>query len=165
MLAVLALAAATLSACTPEPEPTPTAAFASEEEAFAAAEGVYRAYIENFNSVDLEDPQTFEVLNQYTTGDYQADERTQLSEMYAGEYTRSGDLLIESFIGTEMSDERVKARTCENVSGVVLLDATGQSVVSPDRPVRYALDVTFTKVDGELRIAETVAVQDDACAG
>ncbi|QTV80967.1 hypothetical protein [Microbacterium sp. NIBRBAC000506063] len=33
----------------PEPEPTPTPLFSSEEEAFAAAEEVYRAYIDAMN--------------------------------------------------------------------------------------------------------------------
>ncbi len=49
--------------------------FASEEEAFAAAEETYRAYVDALNQVDLSDPETFEAVYAWTTGDANADER------------------------------------------------------------------------------------------
>lgn len=156
---------AVLSGCTPEPEPTPTptAAFASEEEAFAAAEEVYREYIEAFNAVDLSDPQTFESVESLTTGDYRTDERKQMSELSAEGYTRSGELVLVSFNGIGVEESTVKARSCEDVSAVVIADASGASVVSPDRPDRYALTVSFELVQGSLRIAAVEAVEDPTC--
>ena len=57
---VLALALGLTTACQPEPSPSPSApAFANEEEAFAAAEETYRAYVDALNQVDLSDPGDF----------------------------------------------------------------------------------------------------------
>jgi hypothetical protein len=59
--ATLALALALTTACAPDPAPTPSpTGFASQEEAFAAAEATYRAYVDALNAVDLSDPATFE---------------------------------------------------------------------------------------------------------
>jgi ABC-type oligopeptide transport system substrate-binding subunit len=55
--ATLALALALTTACAPDPAPTPSpTGFASQEEAFAAAEATYRAYVDALNAVDLADP-------------------------------------------------------------------------------------------------------------
>ncbi|HOQ22628.1 MAG TPA: hypothetical protein PLN62_09415, partial [Microbacterium sp.] len=55
------LALALVTGCAPEPAPTPTpTGFASDDEAFAAAEATYRAYVDALNAVDLSDPATFE---------------------------------------------------------------------------------------------------------
>ncbi len=99
-MTALVLAAVTLSACapTPTPSPTPTAAFASEEEAFAAAEEVYRAYIAASNDVDFQDPSTFEPLADYTTGDYYLDE-AQAAEIKAlGAELRYKPLWLEELV-------------------------------------------------------------------
>ncbi len=76
--AVVVALAVTLgaTACQPEPTPTPTGpAFASEDEAFAAAEETYRAYVDALNQVDLSDPETFEAVYAWTTGEANAGEK------------------------------------------------------------------------------------------
>src|SRR5690606_38234156 len=95
---------ALLVGCSPEPDPTPTptAAFASEEEAFAAAEETYRAYIDAFNAVDLQDPATFEPLLATSVGEYQSNERKQLSEMHAEGYVQGGAITIEWFAASRV---------------------------------------------------------------
>ncbi len=166
MLALLMLAGATLSACTPAPEPTPTptAAFASEEEAFAAAEEVYREYIQASNVVDYSNPATFDTLDTFTTGAYQADEREGLSQMHAEGNSRVGDISIVWFAGQSVgSDSTVVARTCNDVSRTDVLDADGNSIVSDTRPDQYAIDLTFTVKDRTLRVAKSQAVEDPQC--
>ncbi len=70
---VLALALGMTTACQPEPAPSPSApVFANEEEAFAAAEETYRAYVDALNQVDLSDPETFEAVYAWTTGEANA---------------------------------------------------------------------------------------------
>src|SRR5688500_5990965 len=60
-LAAPALVTGLLAGCAGDPEPAETThGFASEEEAFAAAEETYRAYVDALNQVDLSDPETFE---------------------------------------------------------------------------------------------------------
>jgi hypothetical protein len=161
----LALAASTLFGCSPAPTPTPspTAAFASEEEAFAAAEETYRAYIDASNAVDLRDPATFESVSKHTVGEYRADEREQLSQMSAEGYTRSGSIVVREFAGVEWSRDVIRAHTCEDVSGVGLTDEAGNSVVSADRPDRYALDIWFRIDQGVPRISKTESVVDQEC--
>lgn len=164
-LGLLLLAGATLAGCSPAPEPTPspTAAFASEEESFAAAEETYRAYIDAFNAVDLQDPSTFDAIHAHTTGDYQTSEREQLSELNAEGYVRSGAIVVTAFAGLSASHDGVMARTCEDVRDVELRDASGASLVDPGRPPRYALNVTFAIKDEKLRISKVEAVEDPAC--
>ena len=55
-------------------------AFATEEEAFAAAEETYREYVDALNQVDLSDPETFEAVYAWTTGDANAKERERSSQ-------------------------------------------------------------------------------------
>src|SRR5690554_3730104 len=126
MLALLALAGATMSACTPTPEsePTPTAVFASEEEAFAAAEETYRAYLLASNSVDYADPSTFDQLDTFTTGTYQSEEREGLSHMHAEGNSRTGDVKVVWFRGLEFdSPSSLAARTCNDVSDTDVLNS------------------------------------------
>lgn len=147
-LAALALAVC-CAGCAAEPAPAPSATgFASEEEAFAAAEETYRAYVDALNRVDLSDPKTFEDVYAWTTGDANANERKSLSQMSADRWTVSGQSSFESFEPTSFSleDSRgiVTAELCFDVEGVMLVDAAGESLVSPSRPNRQPLFVTFS---------------------
>lgn len=167
MLALLALAASTLSACTPipEPTPTPTAAFASEEEAFAAAEEVYRDYMEAFNLVDLRDPSTFDPLFQYSTGEYLSSEKESLSQLHAEGRLRGGAIKIVSFEGIDYtSSDSVEAITCNDVSETTFTDSEGSNLVPEDRPDRYALILNFIVVDSALVIESAAPTEDPACA-
>ncbi|MFJ2552984.1 hypothetical protein [Microbacterium sp. NPDC087591] len=149
----------------PEPEPTPTPAFASEEEAFATAEETYRAYIDASNSIDLQRPETFKAIEAFTTGKYQADERKSLSDMHAEGYLSGGAIMVESFEGLILrGDQSVIAKACNDVSHTVLTDRDGVSLVAPDRPDRYALDLEFILIDGSLRIASSDVAESDTCA-
>lgn len=166
MLALLVMAGATLSACspTPEPSPTPTAAFASEEEAFAAAEEVYRAYNDAYNQIDFADPSTFTQLDDFTAGTYQAEEREGLSQMHADGVIRTGNAAVVWFRGIEFSaDSTVHARVCKDISGVAIKDADGNSLVSPDRSDFSAVDLTFETVASEVVLVDSEAVVDETC--
>ncbi|WP_349427706.1 hypothetical protein [Microbacterium sp. LWS13-1.2] len=160
---VLALAGCT----TPEqPEPTPTPAFSSEEEAFAAAEATYRAYVDALNQVDLSDPETFEAVYELTTGEANANERKSLSQMHADGWTVAGDTGIKAFLGDSYSGETLQAVVCSDVAAVEVLDANGHSVVSADRPDVYALEVIFqmSPTTTSFVISQSTAVEDERCA-
>ena len=74
---VLALVTGVATGCfaQPDPEPESTPLFASEDEAFAAAEETYRQYVDALNQVDLSDPETFEDVYAWTTGEANAGAR------------------------------------------------------------------------------------------
>lgn len=122
---------------TPEPAPTPTAVFSSEEEAFAAAEETYRAYVEALNDVDLTEPSTFEPLFAWTTGTLNSETRKTFSEMHADGWVVDGTTLLP-LVKPTMADggdfSVVEVAVCQDVSGVSVVDAEGRSVVSADRP-------------------------------
>lgn len=145
-LAVAMLAVATATACTPvpAPTPTPTPVFATEEEAFAAAEETYRAYVDALNQVNLADPKTFEEVYQWTTGEANAQDRVIFSRLHAEGVTIGGKSLVDRFtaISTDVSsDVLVAAVACLDVSSVTLVSANGESTVDPSRPKVQTLEV------------------------
>jgi hypothetical protein len=145
--AAVAMVILVASGCQPEPAPSPSAAaFATEAEAFAAAEETYRAYVDALNQVDLSDPETFEAVYAWTTGDANAGEKKSLTRMHADGWTVTGKTLIKqihpfTFDATAVS--AVVLQICSDVSGVQVLDADGESVVAPDRPSIQASAASF----------------------
>ena len=168
-LSAVLLSLGMLAACTPapvpEPEPTETALFASDEEAYEAAEETYRAYTDALNDVDTSEPASFEPILDYTSGDFGARERENLSTMHAEGFVLSGTAAIQDFDGREVSADRseVTARICIDVSGVDVTDADGQSIVSPDRPDVQSAVVTFIASGGRLTIAHATDEDPSTC--
>jgi hypothetical protein len=159
-----ALLMLTLAGCTtPEPTdptPTPTSAFASEEEAFAAAEATYRAYVDALNDVDLSDPETFEAVYEWTTGELNASDRKSYSQWHSDDYTKVGEAVIVSIepqaMNTDVESPEVDAHVCLDISAVDIRDGEGASVVAADRPDIQSLRIKFLESDGSafgLRIA------------
>lgn len=123
-----------MGGCSVTPEPEETApAFATEEEAFAAAEQTYRAYIDALNQVDLSDPETFEPVFALTTGEANAGLRESLSQMHGDEWTVVGQSVATVISPSNYSDGRVELAVCLDVSDVVVTDGDGTSVVDADR--------------------------------
>lgn len=147
--AVAAVALALTTACTPAPGPQPSPSptgFASEEEAFAAAEETYRAYVDALNQVDLSDPETFEPVYALTTGNFHEDERKLFSEYHAEGYVVSGEstvALVEP-LTWEKNVQTATLAACVDVSEVELVDSEGKSLVSPDRVDIQSTLVTLT---------------------
>lgn len=135
----------TLAACAPSVdvvEPTPT--FSSEAEAFAAAERTYLEYVDALNQVDLSDPETFEAVYAWTTGELNSADRTGLSTYHADRVTVSGESVVASMEGVEAFGE-VKLAVCLDVSAVMLTDANGASLVESDRTGTQQLVVSLTR--------------------
>ncbi|WP_241245873.1 hypothetical protein [Microbacterium sp. 4R-513] len=166
-VSALALVAAMTTGCLPQPSPEPTPAFASEEEAFAAAEATYRAYVDALNEVDLSDPETFEGVYAWTTGDANANERQTLSQMHADGWTVTGTTKIDLFDGREFDakSSHVVAIVCSNVAEIEVVDSTGASMVGADRPDVYALEVRLVPsgTSTGLSIERSNAIEDKAC--
>lgn len=171
LLTPLALAAAVMlastSGCTapPEPEPTPTPLFATDEEAFAAAEEVYRKYTEAGNArlagedePDPEDYLTAEALAAAIDG-------TRTMEKNGLHLAGSGGIV--SFSGVEVSGSRldpsVSARVCLEVSNVRVIDSLGSDVTPTSRPDVIAQLVNFVPIDGVLRIAGESSIDPAGC--
>lgn len=163
--ALLALLA--LTGCSPDaaPSPTPTPLFASEDEAFAAAEATYRAYNDALNAVDPADPATFEAVFENTTGDFQAVDRENLSVMHAEGLTISGENAVVGFrpLDATTTFDELHARICIDVSSVQILDKSGASRVAPDRAPIYVADVTFIRHHDHLAISHAAKSEESSC--
>lgn len=148
-IAAAAMMLGMLSACTPEPEPTPTktALFASEEEAFAAAEETYRAYANAVNKTDLGDTDSFKPVFELLTGTALEAERKTLSLYHAERLTRTGETTFDSFQPLETDGAEVVVNLCIDVSNVELRYENGDSAVPEDRAPRVGRKVTFTPGD------------------
>jgi hypothetical protein len=151
----LALTSALVVGCSPAPEPTPTptAAFATEEEAFAAAEETYRAYVEAANSTDLAVPSTFEPVFVWLQADAATAARENYSELHAKGLTRKGLSTFDTFTPESFVGKTVIARLCLDVSEVEIMDPAGVSVVPDDRPPRQPLEAEFTAAPTETGLA------------
>lgn len=134
-----------VSGCTmPSPEPTPSpTGFASEAEAFAAAEATYRAYIDALNQVDLSDPATFEPVFRLTIGNANAGERQSFSEMHANQWAKTGTTVVTAVQSRSYTPPTtVVIEACVDVSAVDVRDAQGNTLVAADRPPRQAIGVS-----------------------
>lgn len=156
-LAGLVLLAALLSGCVGEPDPVETTPlFASEDEAFAAAEQTYRAYVDALNEVDLSDPATFEPVFAFSTGELNAADRESFSTWHADGLTVVGDSRVALVEGTNVdeNEERVVISVCLDVSGVEVRDAEGNSVVDSARSPIQPLEVSLvpSRADGSMKL-------------
>lgn len=138
---------AVLSGCTPEPEPTPTptAAFASEEEAFAAAEEVYREYNDAGNA-RLRGEQTPNPQD-YLIATALEDDIDGLELLRTGGLRLVGEISVAKFVGQtadlSSSESQVVSTVCLDVSATQVVDANGTDVTPADRPTTLAQEVTM----------------------
>ncbi|MFJ4225341.1 hypothetical protein [Microbacterium sp. NPDC089695] len=168
LLALAALAVVgTLAGCaaSPAPTPTPTPAFASDEEAFAAAEEVYRAYNDAGNARNAGEPepnpQDFLVGNALE-GDI---EGVRLLE--EGQLTVDGEVKVDSVALEEApvrsQQTKVVVLVCLDVSQVRLMDANGNDVTPRGRADVVAQEVTFTSDGDDLRISSEASADVSQC--
>ncbi|GAA1524263.1 hypothetical protein HD600_000056 [Microbacterium ginsengiterrae] len=167
LLAVAAVAAVALSACGPaaEPTPTPTAAFASEEEAFTAAEETYRAYNDAGNArrdgLATPNPQDF-LLGSALEGDIEA-----LNQLRESGLRLDGRVELELFDGISVSltehPPQVVGLVCLDASQAVVRDSHGDDVTPPERASKVAQTVTFIAVGDDLLIAAEELAEDPRC--
>ncbi|MEV8166403.1 hypothetical protein AB0O70_00595 [Microbacterium paraoxydans] len=167
LLAVLAFGVSLLSGCTPAPEstPTPSPAFTSDEEAFAAAEATYRAYVEASNDTDLSDPASFEDLFAWLRDDALTSAQENFSRFHAEGWKRAGDTSFDRFTPVSFDGESVTALLCVDASAVTLWDGDG-NVVSSDRPDRQPVEVQLVAAPTtatRLAISSAAATRDLAC--
>ncbi|WP_149085626.1 MULTISPECIES: hypothetical protein [Microbacterium] len=167
LLTLLALSASALCACAPAPvpSPTPSPVFESEEEAFAAAEATYRAYVQASNGTMLHDPDTFEALFSWLIGEALTSAKENFSRFHAEGWTRTGTTTFDNFTPISYDGESLISHLCLDVSAVTLRDADG-NVVGSDRPDRQPIQIQMAPsaaTSTGLAIASTTAAGDLTC--
>jgi hypothetical protein len=170
-LAALVVCASILTACAPTPEPipdpTPSPLFASEAEAYAAAEATYTAYNDALNAVDFRDSDSFKPVYSFLTGVAEQSTRKAFSELYAEKARTTGATVFDSFTGdsVDLATGLVEVRLCVDVSDVAIVDGSGVSMVSPDRPSRQSLAISLLALDDQqgLLISEITPSKESVC--
>ncbi|GAA3658647.1 hypothetical protein [Microbacterium marinilacus] len=169
-LASLGLAAvlvASITACTPTPEPTPTpTGFSTEEEAFAAAEELYRDHVDELNAYYAGSNPEYEPAD-YLSGQPLAEEQSILEQMDDLGLRIEGALVIRSLergpaelVGSAWS---IELRSCLDSSTTRVLDADGEDV-TPARDELIALRSEIATAEGGgLRIVSSVVNEDAVC--
>lgn len=142
-LLVLALAGCAGDA-EPAPTPTPTG-FASEEEAFTAAEETYREYVEATNQVDFSDSMTAERVYAWVVGEALEASREEFTTASAEGWERSGAATVSTVAPHDVSEdlEEVSIDACTDVSQVDVTDATGESLLPDSGSGMQSVRVAF----------------------
>lgn len=166
-VATIAITLGQLLGCAPGPAPvpTPTPAFASEEEAFAAAEEVYRAYNDAVNArsngSEGADPQRY-LTGLALEGDIDTQNLLSSSELHV-----SGVAVIEAFFGESADIDgdfpTMTGIVCMDVSNVSLIDKSGADVTPLDRGQKIQQRVVFLGARDALRISNESMVDGSTC--
>lgn len=158
-VALVLLAALAASGCAPDPTaphtpaPTSTPLFASDEEALAAAEEAYAAYVTLTDEILASGGMGVERLDSVATGRQLETDTAELEELASLGYRAIGSTAISDFTlqaydrQSNMGQSVVTAYVCEDVSDVDIVDPSGESVVEPDRPNRVKYALTFDSTD------------------
>lgn len=156
VLALLAVLGGATVGCgsTRPPSPTPTPLFASEEEAFAAAEETYRAYNEAGNRERAGDA-TVDSMS-FLTGDALDNEIASAHELLNAGVELRGDIEVLDFVGLvasiESASSTVTSTVCLDVSAIHAVDEAGNLVTATGRSDVYGVDLTFVERDSSLKI-------------
>jgi len=151
--ALVLFAALAATGCTPGPAkphtPTPssTPLFASDEEALAAAEEAYAAYLAVSDQIFQDGGREPDRLLEVATEQVVNAQMDGYEQAAANGWTSTGSTKLDTVSLQWFDPDRTKAAIsiygCVDLSGVDVVDANGTSVVSANRPDRSPFQVTF----------------------
>ena len=150
---------------TPAPTPSATPVFASDEEALAAAEVAYAAYLAVSDAIFAEGGADPERLSGVASGDFLEASIAGFQKVQTNGWRSVGTSTADSYELQKFDpDGSVTVYLCTDVSGVDVVDSSGQSVVSPNRPARTYFEVNFDYVGGPtMLVASREVWGDGAC--
>lgn len=146
----LALAACVPNEPAPPPAPSPSTTaplFATDDDALAAAEKVYREYLAASNSGP-----DFARLEPVTTPEWFAYEKEASDRRHEAGLRAEGDSQIVSFDLQSYSTSEVVVYVCLDVSDVRVLNQQGIDVTPSERADRGTLEVRFAVTNAGLRV-------------
>lgn len=153
-LAVAAGLTLALGACGPEPQPpmstpspTTTPFFASDEEALAAAEEVYREYLAMSDLISSEGGARPERIAPYVTEEWLEHELKTAQELAESGRRIIGESEITAVELQHRDDHQIVVYACHKLEQTMVIDANGRDVTPTNRPSEGLLEVTFV-IDG-----------------
>ncbi len=128
---------------TPTPSPTTTPFFASDEEALAAAEEVYREYLAMSDLISSEGGADPERIAPFVTEMWLDHEIETAEELGESGRRISGNSEVSSFQLQERNDSQIIVYACHQLDHTKVIDADGHDVTPKDRARESLLEVTF----------------------
>lgn len=163
-----ALVCVALTGCgTPAPAPSPTTTgFASEDEAFAAAEATYRAYVDALNQRRVDensspDPQSFLSGNALSIDIETQQQLSDLGLKILG-VTTIRDL--EPFERSSWTEDRLLLQVCLDQQATQVVDSSGADVTPANRPQRQGLIITMANDKHHWLVSETTTGEESTCS-
>ncbi len=136
------LALALVTGCAPEPAPTPTpTGFASDDEAFAAAEATYRAYVEAGNEL-RSDPNHTPTPESFLTGQALTDSLESQRQIEDAGVHVVGDTSVNSVRPDKWDQSTATITVCLGLSSVRVIDRSGADVTPAGRDDTAILQVS-----------------------
>ncbi len=161
-VALAALAMVCLAGCVPEPAPSPTpTGFASDEEAFRAAEATYRAYVDAVNA-RRQSPDSRPAPDDFLVG-AALESSIKAQRRFAEEGIRLvGTTQVHTITPQSASLDHVVLQICIDSSETRVLDEKGNDVTPADRDDVGGLEVDFVWATPAPLISES-RVSADTC--
>ncbi len=153
MLGALAIALLA-SGCTPEPTPTPSpTGFASEEEAFAAAEATYRAYVDAVSALQTGmqaiDP------SKLLVGQALDDDLASARELEATGKRLEGPVGIARINPLDATTSAATIHACLDLSRSRVIESSGEDVTPSDRPSSFSVEIVAIWTPDGARISSS----------
>lgn len=154
---------------TPAPESTSTPLFASEEEALAAAEEAYAAYLAVSDQIQTEGGVGSERIYSLVAEGLREGLSSDFAVYRDSGWTAIGATTFDSVQLQQLVQEGTTASAttylCLDVSNVQLIDSTGQDITPPARQNRVPLEIAFVAEASSTFVIERSEVWsgDDFC--
>jgi hypothetical protein len=131
----------------PTSEPSSTPVFKSDAAALAAAKSTLMAYLATSDQILMDGGRGSSRLQDLATPTVQTEDEKGFDEFQTKGWHSTGGTAIDAIslqdYSPSTSRDAVAVYACLDVSKVNVLDAKGDSVVSPDRPTRQQVQLTF----------------------
>lgn len=159
-IALVCVLAAALSGCVTEPSkpaestapPTATPIFANDEEALAAAEAAYAAYLAVDAQILADGGRDPERIKEVVTERYAERLLPEYSSLVENSLSIRGETVLDTASLIQQASGSVQIYGCQDISATVVLTSDGTDATPTGRETRLPLVLSFETIDGDLRI-------------
>ena len=142
---------------TPAPTPSATPVFASDEEALAAAEAAYAAYLAVSDAIVQEGGAKPERIAPHVTEEQLPATLDGFKAFVDGGLRSTGASAFDGMTIAQFDETTIDAYVCLDITNVRIIDATGTDVTRADRDNRLPLELGFEVSPTGLLIARSDA--------
>lgn len=138
-----------------EAQPSREPLFASEEEALAAAEEAYAAYLAMASIISADGGRNPERIEPFVTEDYLAEELDSAARLQSSGLHIVGVPVVERFTLQFLSYPDLAAYACQEISEVRVVNRNGVDVTPPDRARKGLFEVRFEFSETSPRVSSS----------